>query len=208
MTLPLLSENLIWYERYRLHSGSAQVESGTQNASIALLVKHGMRRSFFYTGNGCALEYLWKFCFKKTTEKKKKKDNKKTKHVSDKGGEKKWLEVLYITVWGGSIAEALYFLAEGRGAVCNHPGPTGCALPVSETPSCLKSQSIQQDSVAPLFECAGICTSDCPHENGRRGRCRGQQSMLVGWWCTVRKGGCFPVGPSAADSPVLSNDTL
>lgn len=58
--------NWIWYEIYRLHSGSAQVESGTQNALIALLVKHGMWRSFFTPGNGCALEYLWKFCFKNT----------------------------------------------------------------------------------------------------------------------------------------------
>lgn len=39
--------NWIWYEIYRLHSSSAQVESGTQNALIALLVKHGMWRSFF-----------------------------------------------------------------------------------------------------------------------------------------------------------------
>lgn len=42
-------------------------------------------------------------------------------------------------MWGGSVAEALCFLAEGRGAVCSHPDPTGCALPVLETPPRLTS---------------------------------------------------------------------
>lgn len=47
--------------------------------------------------------------------------------------------MLYVTTWGGSIAEAFCFLAEGRGAICNHPDPMGCVLPVSEAPSCLTS---------------------------------------------------------------------
>lgn len=74
--------NLIWYERYRLHSGSAQVESGTQNASIALLVKHGMRRSFFtpeivVPWNICGSFILRRIQSKKTNKRKLKNQTQK-----------------------------------------------------------------------------------------------------------------------------------
>lgn len=91
--------NLIWYERYRLHSGSAQVESGTQNASIALLVKHGMRRSFFTPEMVVPWNIRGSFISRRIQSKKKKffKKNKKIKHIRDKGGGKEKPEVLYVT---------------------------------------------------------------------------------------------------------------
>lgn len=129
---------------------------------------------------------------------------KKIKHIRD-NREKEKPEVLYVTMWGGSVAEALSSLAEGRGAVCNHPDPMGCALPVLETPSCLTSCKPRYSTRLWLLECAGKC--DSARENRRAGRSRVQWRLLIEWCCTVREGGCFPAGPSAAGSPGLPYDT-
>lgn len=84
-------------------------------------------------------------------------------------------------MWGGSVAEGLSFLAEGRGAVCNHPDPMGCALPVLETPSCLTSCTPRCStrlcgSWGVLVEC------DSAQENRGAGGSRGSEA------CWLRSG--------------------
>lgn len=75
-------------------------------------------------------------------------------------------------MWGGSVAEALSFLAEGRGAGCNHPDATGCALPVLESPPCLTSR-VSTRSLR-LLGRAGFCECDSAQESRGAGRSRGR----------------------------------